>query len=250
MFKIFTVLVGCVFLCGLSHANEVNLHAAASLTDALTELSNDFEKLHPGVTIKKSFAGSSTLAKQIENGAPTDLFISADTDWVDYLQTRGILDDASRKKLLNNELVLIAPLKSKVNILLDPAFNLNTAVSGRICTGDPTSVPVGKYAKQSLVHYNWWNKIESRVVGTEDVRTALMFVEREECGLGIVYKTDALLSKKIKIIATFPDPSHKPIEYPGALTKTADSDAKEFWMFLQSKNAKSVFSRYGFKPVD
>ncbi|MET0357234.1 MAG: molybdate ABC transporter substrate-binding protein [Cellvibrio sp.] len=231
-------------------AAEVKLYAAASLTDVLTELSATFQKTNPDIAIKKSFAGSATLAKQIENGAPADLFISADADWVDYVQKRGLLDDKSRKKLLVNELVLIAPLESKVSILLDPAFNLNTAFSGRICTGDPASVPVGKYAKQALTHYNWWNKIESRLVGTEDVRTALAFVERAECGLGIVFKTDALLSKKVKLVATFPAASHKPVEYPGALTKAANADAKAFWDFLQSEQAKAVFRRYGFSVVE
>ena len=240
-----TIISGVV-LCGAAYGSEIKLYAAASLTDALTEISENYEKSHKDVSVKKSFAGSSTLAKQIENGAPADLFISADSDWVDYVQKRGIIDESSRKKLLSNELVLIAPLDSKVNIFLDPAFNLNTAFSGRICTGDPASVPVGKYAKQALTHYNWWNKVESRLVGAEDVRTALNFVERAECGLGIVYKTDALLSKKVKLVASFPEASHKPIEYPGALTKTANIEAKAFWIFLQGKEAESVFIRYGF----
>jgi len=239
-------LILYVSLNGFAYADEVKIYAAASLTEVLTELSANFEKSHPEVTIKKSFAGSSTLAKQIENGAPADLFISADADWINYLQKRNVLDEASRKKLLSNELVLIAPVASKVNIVLDPAFNLNTSFSGRICTGDVATVPVGKYAKQALTHYNWWSSIESRLVGTEDVRTALAFVERAECGLGIVYKTDALLSKKVKVVVSFPAASHKPIEYPGALTKVAGVDAKTFWVFLQSSDAKSVFTRYGF----
>ena len=231
---------------GFAYGAEVRIYAAASLTDAITELSTNFEKLHPDIKIKKSFAGSAMLAKQIANGAPADIFVSADTDWVEYLQKRDILDEASRKKLLSNELVLIAPVASKVNIVLDRAFNLNTAFSGRICTGDPATVPVGKYAKQALTHYNWWSNIESRLVGTEDVRTALAFVERAECGLGIVYKTDALLTKKVKVVLTFPAASHKPIEYPVALTKGAGADAKVFWIFLQSSDAKAIFTRYGF----
>jgi molybdate transport system substrate-binding protein len=245
-----TAFIIYISLCNFAFGGEIRMYAAASLTDAITEISDNFEKSHPGITVKKSFAGSSALAKQIENGAPADLFISADTDWIDYLQKRNILNEASRETLLSNELVLIAPLSSKVNILLDPTFNLNSAFSGRICTGDPASVPVGRYAKQALTYYNWWNKIESRLVGTEDVRTALTFVERDECGLGIVYKTDALLSKKVKLVATFPNASHKTIDYPGALTKMAIADAKIFWMFLQSKDAQSVFARYGFNPAN
>lgn len=237
-------------LANAVRAGDVKLYAAASLTDALTELSATYQKVHPDVVIKQSFAGSSTLAKQIENGAPADIFISADNDWVDYLQTRALLVNESRKKLLSNELVLIAPVDSKVSVLLDPAFNLNTSFSGRLCTGDPASVPVGKYAKQSLTKYNWWDKVQARLVGTEDVRTALTFVERVECGLGIVYKTDAQLSKKVKVVATFPAASHAPIEYPGALTKNASVDAKAFWAFLQSDDAKAVFTRYGFSVLN
>ena len=233
-----------------AHAEDINLYAAASLTDALTELSDAYQKQHPGVAIKKSFAGSATLAKQIENGAPADIFISADKAWADYVQKRGLLNNQSRKSLLGNELVLIAPSTSNMSVLLDPAFNFNTSFNGRLCTGDPASVPVGKYAKQALTHYNWWAKIEARIVGTEDVRTALAFVERGECNLGIVYKTDAQLSKKVKVVATFPAASHTPIEYPGALTKNANAGSKAFWTFLQSDEAKAVFVRYGFTSLN
>lgn len=244
------LLLALFIWCSVVQAGEVKIYAAASLTDALKELSSIYQKAHPDVSIKNSFAGSSTLAKQIENGAPADIFISADNDWADYLQKRGLLSKASSKKLLSNELVLIAPLTSDVKILLDPAFNLNMGFSGRLCTGDTTSVPVGKYAKQSLTSYGWWDSISSRIVGTEDVRTALAFVERAECSLGIVYKTDAQLSKKVKVIATFPANSHSPIEYPGALTKNAADEAKNVWAFLQSEEAKVVFIRYGFTSLN
>lgn len=242
-------LVLAIF-CSTVQAGDVQLYAAASLTEVLTELSNSYQKANPAIAIKKSFAGSSTLAKQIENGAPADIFISADNDWGDYLQKRGLLVTESRRQLLSNDLVVIAPLASDVKVLLDPAFNLNASFAGRLCTGDTASVPVGKYAKESLLSYGWWDKISARVVGTEDVRTALSFVERAECDLGIVYKTDAQLSKKIKVIATFPANSHRPIEYPGALTKNAGAEAKAFWIFLQSDAAKAVFTRYGFTPLN
>lgn len=227
-------------------AGDITLYAAASLTDVLTELSDTYQKKHPGIVIKKSFAGSSTLARQIENGAPADIFISADNDWTDYLQKRELLLADSKNTVVTNELVLIAPSSSKVRVKLDPEFNIDASFSGRLCTGDTASVPAGKYAKQSLVFYNWWDKISSRIVGTEDVRTALAFVERAGCSLGIVYKTDAKLSKKVKVIATFPANSHKPIEYPGVLIKNANEESKNFWMFLQSNDAKIVYQRYGF----
>lgn len=247
---LFVLLMTPLMMVSRVQAEDVNLYAAASLTNVLTELSDAYQKQHPDAAIKKSFAGSSTLAKQIENGAPADIFISADKDWADYVQKRGLLNDQTRKTLLTNELVLIAPSDSKVSILLDPAFNLNTSFNGRLCTGDPASVPVGKYAKQALTHYHWWAKIEVRIVGTEDVRTALAFVERGECALGIVYKTDAQLSKKVKVVATFPAASHTPIEYPGALTKNAGTESKAFWLFLQSDQAKAVFTRYGFSVIN
>lgn len=231
-------------------AGEIKLYAAASLTDALTELSGAYQKKYPGVVIKKSFAGSSTLAKQIENGAPADIFISADNDWADYLQKRKLLIAESRKKIVSNELVLIAPAGSAATVVFDASFNLADSVSGRLCTGDTASVPVGKYAKQSLMYYGWWAAMSPRIVGTDDVRTALAFVERAECSLGIVYKTDAQLSKKVSVIGVFPAVSHVAIEYPGALIKNAGSDANAFWTFLQSDDAKAVFSRYGFTPLN
>lgn len=243
-------VIGAVALCCMAHAEDVRLYAAASLTDALTELSTVYQKAHPDTAIKKSFAGSSTLAKQIENGAPADIFISADNDWADYLGKRGLLVNESRKKLLSNDLVLIAPVASDLKVTLEPAFNFNAAFTGRLCTGDTASVPVGKYAKQSLTQYGWWDKTSARIVGTEDVRTALAFVERAECSLGIVYKTDAQLSKKVKVVATFPAASHAPIEYPGAVTKNAGAGAKAFWVFLQTDEAKAVFARYGFSLVN
>lgn len=244
------VIAALAGLCVAAQAGEVKLYAAASLTDVLTELSAGYQKAHPGINIQKSFAGSSTLAKQIENGAPADIFISADMEWAEYLQKRDLLVPESRKKLFSNDLVLIAPLTSDVKVRLDPAFHLNTSFTGRLCTGDTSSVPVGKYAKQSLASYGWWDKIAPRVVGSDDVRTALAFVERAECSLGIVYKTDAKLSKKVKVIATFPANSHAPIEYPGALTRNAGAEAKAFWVFLQSDAAKAIFAHYGFTLLD
>ncbi len=244
------VLCLLLLVSQVSIAAEVRLYAAASLTDVLTELSTVYQQSHAQVIIKKSFAGSSTLAKQIEQGAPADIFISADNDWENYLFRRGFLASESRRKLLGNELVLIAPVASQVKVSLHSGFNITRAFNGRLCTGDTVSVPVGKYAKQALNYYSWWDKIATRVVGTEDVRTALAFVERGECSLGIVYKTDANLSKKVEVVATFPSESHSPIEYPGALTKHASAEAHDFWLFLQSDNAKAVFMRYGFSVMN
>ncbi|HTF97100.1 MAG TPA: molybdate ABC transporter substrate-binding protein [Cellvibrio sp.] len=240
------ILFGVMFVVNLVHAGEVKVYAAASLTDVLTELGRNYQQLHPEVQIKSSFAGSSTLAKQIENGAPADLFISADKDWADYLQTRRLLNEKTRVDLLTNELVLIAPANRVPEISLNKDTNLVARFNGKLCTGEPAYVPVGKYAKQSLTFYGWWDSVQPRLVGTEDVRTALAFVERGECALGIVYKTDAQLSKKVSVVASFPAESHLPIVYPGGLTKNAGPDAQAFWQFLQSNAALEIFARYGF----
>lgn len=227
-------------------AQDITVYAAASLTDVLHELSQEYQKKNPGVKIKSSLAGSSALAKQIENGAPAQIFISADKEWMDYLQTRDLITQETRVNLLSNELVLIAPVARDVKIALQKGADITKAIDGKICTGDPAYVPVGKYAKQALTFYEWWDSVEPKLVGTEDVRTALAFVQRGECSLGIVYKTDALMAKQVKIIATFPPQSHPPIIYPVALTKQATPEAKQFWTFLQSPTARDIFSRYGF----
>ncbi len=228
------------------YASDIRVSAAASLTDAITELVNLYVSSHPQTTIKTSFAGSSTLAKQIENGAPADIFISADKDWVDYLEKRGLLKRESRKDLLSNDVVIISPVNRNYTIPLEKNSDITAHFQGKLCTGEPAYVPVGKYAKQALEYYGWWTAIAPRLVGTEDVRTALAFVERGECALGIVYKTDALMSKKVSIVASFPAESHLPIVYPGALTQKAKRDAVTFWQFLQSSAAAEVFLRYGF----
>lgn len=153
---------------------------------------------------------------------------------------------SSRHNLLHNELVLIAPLNSTVKVRLHNSVDLPASFTGKLCTGEPAHVPVGQYAQQALSFYGWWPAIQSRLVGTEDVRTALAFVERGECALGIVYKTDALLSKKVQLIAHFPPESHSPIVYPGGLIKNASAEANSFWQFLQSRAAADIFIRYGF----
>lgn len=246
--KLFNALISCLLLLAASftQAADIKVSAAASLTDVMTELSRIYEKSNAGVVIKTSYAGSSTLAKQIENGAPADVFISADRDWADYLEKRGLLTSESRKDLLINDLVLISPLNRVPAIQLQKNVDLLSSFSGKLCTGEPAYVPVGKYAKQALTYYGWWEAIQLRLVGTEDVRTALAFVERGECALGIVYKTDALMSKKVQVVASFPAESHVPIVYPGGLTKNANQDAHAFWQFLQSEQATQVFLRYGF----
>jgi len=236
-----------LFFCAtIAMAGEVKVYAAASLTDALNELAALYERQHPEVKVKPVYAASSTLAKQIDNGAPADLFISADLDWADYLDKRGLFSAGSRIDLLANELVLIAPAGREFTARLEKGFDLPASFKGKLCTGEPAYVPAGKYAQQALTFYGWWDALKPRLVGTDDVRTATAFVERGECPAGIVYRTDAKIAKKVSVVASFPSDSHKPIIYPGALLKKASPDSKGFWTYLQGDEARVLFVRYGF----
>ena len=230
-----------------SPADEpVRVFAAASLTNALTEIGARWQAdghAQPSL----AFGGSSTLAKQVEAGAPADIFASADTSWMDYLAERGRIDASSRVDLLGNELVLIAPKGQGFAVKMQPGFQFAKAFSGKLCTGEPGVVPVGIYAKAALESLTWWESLQGRIVGTEDVRTALTFVERGECAAGIVYATDAAISTKVEVLARFPADSHKPIVYPFALITGSRSEGKEFLRYLRnSQAAAEVFQRYGF----
>src|SRR5207342_1668728 len=160
----------------------------------------------------------------IEAGAPADVFASADLKWMDYLDQRGRIDHATRANLLGNTLVLIAPQGKGFKVKMEPGFRIADAFAGKLCTGEPGVVPVGIYAKESLEKLGWWSSLQGRIVGTDDVRTALAFVERGECPLGIVYITDAKISDKIEVLDRFPDSSHKAIVYPFAAVKNARAE--------------------------
>jgi molybdate transport system substrate-binding protein len=242
------IFYGFLFLAmaGTASADDkVTVYAAASLTNALGDISAQYEK-EKAINVVQSYAASSTLAKQIENGAPADVFISADTKWMDYLQDKKRIDPASRTELLGNKLVLIVPKGRSFNVQFDKGFDFSKAFDGRLCTGDIDSVPAGIYAKQSLVSLNWWDGIKSRIVGAQDVRGALAFVERGECAAGIVYETDAKISNKVEIAATFPEDSHKPIVYPVALVVEAKPGSQDYLDFLKGPEASAIFTRYGF----
>ena len=221
--------------------------AAASLTNVLQELGTAYEQ-QSGRAVKYSFAASSALARQAESGARADVFVSADTDWMDYLQARNLVDTASRVNLLGNRLVLIAPAGSPVQLRIAPGFALAAALGrdGRLSTGDPDAVPVGKYAKSALTSLGVWNQIADRLVRADNVRTALLFVERGEAPLGIVYATDAAIDSGVRIVDTFPAATHLPIVYPVARLAGGDPAAAEFITFLRSSAARAAFERYGF----
>lgn len=229
----------------LVQADEVTVYAAASLTNALGEVAKAYEADHDGVKIKTSFAGSGALAKQIEAGAPADLFISADNKWMDYLEGKGKIDHDSRVNLLGNALVLVAPKGKGFPVRFEKGFDFADSFEGKLCTGETASVPVGVYAKEALTKLGWWDAIKHRIVGTDDVRAALDLVGRGEC-IGIVYATDAKVSDKVEVLGAFPESLHAPIVYPAARV-TQSGEAKEFFDYLQ--DAGKVFAKHGFKTA-
>lgn len=227
---------------------QVTVFAAASLTNVLDEIGQQYEKEHQ-TKVVFSYASSSTLAKQIANGAPADLFISASQKWMDYLADAKAIDVTSRKTLLKNTLVLIAEKNSPINeVVLNSDWDIKAALAGnRMAVGDPAHVPAGQYAKQALETLGLWQVADPLLARANNVRAALALVEQGEAPLGIVYSTDAKVAQKVKVVATFPASSYSPIEYPVALIKQdASTEAKSFNAYLQSQSAKEVFEKYGF----
>jgi molybdate transport system substrate-binding protein len=233
-------------LSGMAAA-DILVVAAASLTNALGDIAKTYQAKN-GVKVKTSFASSSVLAKQIENGLPADVFVSADLKWMDYLYDKGKIDGDSRRELLGNTLVLITPKGKSFAVTLEHGGNLADAFEGKLCTGETETVPAGKYAREALMNLGMWDAIKSRIVGTEDVRAALAFVERAECAAGIVYQTDALISNKVEVVSEFPAASHAPIIYPMALVSQS-GEAKAFLDYLAQPEAQAVFDKYGFKRI-
>ncbi len=226
---------------------EITVFAAASLSNAMQEVAKKFE-VASGVRVKQSFAASSTLARQIESGAGADVFASADEAWMDYLDKRGLIDTASRRATLGNRLVLVVPSDKPLQLAIsfDRSW-LSRLPPGRIATGDPAHVPVGRYAQQALRALGVWAEVEARLARADNVRNALVLVERGEAVAGIVYATDAAASRRVSPAATFPESSHDPITYPFALLRgKAKGDAAAFFVHLSSPAAREVFLRHGF----
>ena len=228
-------------------AAEVTVFAAASLKNALDGVAKAFEA-KTGDKVVTSYAASSALAKQIEGGAAADIFISADLDWMDYLQKKDLIDTASRKTLLGNTLVLIAPKTSTVSLTIDKNFPLLKALGsdGKLAMADVNAVPAGKYGKAALTYLGVWEAVEPRVAQAENVRAALAFVARGETPLGIVYGTDAKVEPAVKVVGTFPEDSHPKIEYPVALVVKAKPEAAKFLDFVLSPAAAPIFEEQGF----
>src|ERR1700688_1109375 len=228
---------------------SITVFAAASLTNVLQELGDGFTKT-TSIPVRFSFAARSALARQIENGSPADVFLSADLEWMDYLQTHNLIQPDSRHNVIGNRLVLIAPTDSKIKLKIEPGFALADALGkGRLATGDPDAVPAGRYAREALTTLGVWAEVADRLVRADSVRSALAFVDRGEAPLGIVYDTDALIDKHVRVVDVFPDNSHLPIVYPIALTRRANGDAAKFVDYVRGPAGQVAFKAYGFTPL-
>ncbi len=241
------VLLGALPARGQDAAVSATVFAAASVKNALDDIITAYGR-NTGRKVIASYAASSALAKQIEEGAPADVFISADQDWMDYAAQKKLIVPKSRFNLLGNRLVLIAPKDSKLDdVKIGPGFDIaKLAGDGRIATGDVRAVPAGKYAKAALEKLGAWSAAEPKLAPAENVRAALMLVAHGGASLGIVYETDAKIESDVKIVGRFPESSHPPIVYPAAQVVKARPDAAKFFQFLLSGTALVFFERYGF----
>jgi molybdate transport system substrate-binding protein len=226
---------------------QVTVFAAASLKESLDAVAAQWQR-RSGQKVVVSYAASSALAKQIEQDAPADIFISADREWMDYLAERKRIDAGSRFDLVGNRLVLIVPADSpQQSVKLDAASLQRALGGGRLAVADTGSVPAGRYAKQSLLKLGLWAGVESHLASSENVRAAMAFVARGECPLGIVYATDAKAEPKVRVVAAFPDSSHEPIIYPVAGVAGADPKRSDGLLaFLRSRQAQTIFRQAGF----
>ena len=231
----------------VAQSHDVLVFAAASLKNALDEVAAQWQR-ESGKKVAISYAASNTLIKQIEQGAPVDIFISADLDWMDYGQQKGLIKPDTRVNLLGNRIVLIAPKDSTVSVNVQPGFDLAALLKGgRLAMGNVDAVPAGKYGKAALEKLGAWDGVKDKIAQAESVRAALVLVSRGEAPLGIVYQTDAASDPGVKIVGVFPENAHPPIIYPIALTKdSANADAQAFLNYIKSPAARPAFERQGF----
>jgi molybdate transport system substrate-binding protein len=244
--------IGLCFLSSYASAEDKGpvVFAAASLKDALDAVNADWQNTaHAPAVI--SYAASSALAKQIEQVAPADLFISADEDWMDYLATRKLIKPGTRFDLLGNSLVLIAPKDSTLTAKIAPSFPLAALIAeGHLAMANTDSVPAGKYGKAALTKLGVWDQVSGKIAQAENVRAALLLVSRGEAPLGIVYATDARSDPNVKVLDIFPEDTHPPIIYPVAETVgSTNKDAGAFLAFLKSSAARGVFEAQGFRVL-
>ena len=238
-------LAAAALMSGAAHAETVTVFAAASLKNALDEVGAAYAKT--GGEARFSYAASSAIARQIEQGAPADVYVSADSDWMTYLAERKLIVPASRRDLLTNRLALIAPADSKATIRIGRGMPLAKALGpGRLAVAGP-DVPAGKYAKASLSALGVWDSVSDKLAQAENVRTALQYVARGETPFGIVYDTDAKVEPKVRIVGLFPDATHPKIVYPAAVVAASNNpDAAKFLAYMGSPPAAAIFRKYGF----
>jgi molybdate transport system substrate-binding protein len=234
-----------------AQGRDVLVFAAASLKNALDDIARQWQS-ETGRKVVVSYAASNNLIRQIEQGAPADIFISADIDWMEYGQQKNLIKPETRVNLLGNRIVLIAPKDSPVSVRIEPGFDLAAALGGgRLSVGNVDAVPAGKYGKAALQKLGAWDAVKDHIAQAESVRAALLLVARGETPLGIVYQTDAASEPAIRIVGTFPADTHPPIIYPAALTKDSTSiSAVEFLKYLRSPAAKPAFERQGFTVLE
>lgn len=239
-------VIGCWLMAGSAVAQAPVVFAAASMRNALDEAATLYAA-RTGVRVTISYGGSSALARQIEAGAPADVFISADLAWMDYLEKKGLVQSATRRNLVGNRLVLVAPVKQPLTLKIGPGFAIAQVLDGgRIALAEPNSVPAGRYAKAAFEKLGVWDRISGHVAPTANVRAALALVARGETPLGVVYLTDARAEPAVMVAGVFPEDTHPPIVYPIAAVKDARAGAGPFIRFLSSREAAAVFDKYGF----
>ena len=260
---ILMALIAALFLglgilpkAALAAPRPISVFAAASLQTALGQMAQVYTA-RTGVPVRLTFGGSPAMARQIQQGAPADIMISADTAWMDALQTGQWIDPASRTDLISNRLVLIVPVGKAASIALTPGTKASRDLArilgpGRLAMADPQTVPAGRYGKAALEKLGLWDGVSGQIAPTDTVRTALGFVARGEAPLGLVYASDAVAEPKVAVVATLPKTSHPKIVYPGAVTRNAQSpkEAKAFLTWLKGSQARAVFLKNGFSPLD
>jgi molybdate transport system substrate-binding protein len=246
-----TCLIVLSSAAGWSENRNVLVFAAASLKTSLDEVNAQFQH-ETGHRVVVSYGASSTLAKQIEGGAPADVFISADMDWMNDLAERRLIDSSTRVALLGNRIVLVTPASARREVAIVPNFPLATLLgSGRLAMAEPDSVPAGRYGKAALERLGVWSSVQSRIAPAEDVRAALALVARGDVPFGIVYQTDAIEEPKVVIAGVFPTETHPPIVYPVAVLARSRSDAARSYVeYLRSQAARVIFERRGFRRFD
>ena len=236
--------------CGAAQAQALTVFAAASLKNALDEIAATWKSAGRSPSI--AYGASSTLARQIENGAPAQVFISADLDWMDYLEQRGLVRKDTRRNLLGNSLAMIAPHDRAQRVDIGPGFALAAMLGkGRLAIADPQSVPAGKYARAALEKLGVWSSVAAKVAPAENVRAALALVARGEAPYGIVYGSDAVAEPRVRVVATFDPALHPAIVYPAAVVSSSrDPAAGAFLAFLATPPAREIFRKHGFVPLN